>query len=221
MVDTVPPLSSPRAAPSSQLPRRSMPPYTEEQGDVVDTPASISEGDLQCPLCLCLLQAAVVTSCGHTFCSECLVEQLEHAGRSTCAVCRSTVVAAQPSFSIRRLCDQMGRLNPASAKPDMSAERIRELDSRLPVAVTETEEGTWTALLTNVRLLLWPRQGQTWKSAWTWFVVVMVFFYILSPIDLIADHAVPGFGLIDDLFIFLWLVYFLWWLASRANSHSD
>ncbi|GAB1607343.1 LON peptidase N-terminal domain and RING finger protein 1-like [Argonauta hians] len=46
--------------------------------------------DLQCSLCFVLLFQPVVTSCGHTFCKECLIRSLDHTPK--CPLCNTSLV---------------------------------------------------------------------------------------------------------------------------------
>ena len=45
--------------------------------------------DFDCPLCQYLLLEPVTTSCGHTYCKECIVRALDH--NTKCPVCRATI----------------------------------------------------------------------------------------------------------------------------------
>ena len=43
--------------------------------------------DLECPICRSLLRDPFVTTCGHTFCHQCL--SLHQSTKSTCPTCSS------------------------------------------------------------------------------------------------------------------------------------
>jgi hypothetical protein len=45
--------------------------------------------DDKCPVCLCQVESATVTPCGHVFCKDCSLKMLELG--STCAMCRGTL----------------------------------------------------------------------------------------------------------------------------------
>ena len=48
---------------------------------------SIKLRDLECPICRSLLRDPFVTSCGHTFCHQCL--SLHQSSKATCPACSS------------------------------------------------------------------------------------------------------------------------------------
>jgi hypothetical protein len=50
-------------------------------------PVNISQEDFHCALCCRLMFQPTTTPCGHTFCSSCLNQSLDH--RPSCPVCRA------------------------------------------------------------------------------------------------------------------------------------
>lgn len=49
--------------------------------------------DFDCPLCQSLLMEPITTSCGHTYCKECILRALDH--NNKCPVCRAVIHVAQ------------------------------------------------------------------------------------------------------------------------------
>eukprot|EP00049_Salpingoeca_infusionum_P009744 m.165298 g.165298 ORF g.165298 m.165298 type:complete len:193 (+) comp14430_c0_seq3:261-839(+) len=60
-----------------------------------------SQVDVNCPICLNVISAASETSCGHAFCGECILEQLQHS--TTCPVCRAPIHSVHRSITLRNL----------------------------------------------------------------------------------------------------------------------
>jgi Lon protease-like protein len=70
---------------------------------------NIESYGLDCPLCLRLLYEPLTTSCGHTFCRECLARCMDHA--AYCPLCR-TVLYLDPekhpiTIAVQRACEQL------------------------------------------------------------------------------------------------------------------
>ena len=65
--------------------------------------------NLICGICSAVLQEAVLTPCGHSFCLFCLETWLGRPGCNTCPECRSRVVKedARPILSLRNLVNSM------------------------------------------------------------------------------------------------------------------
>lgn len=64
---------------------------------------SAVEEAVNCPVCLLPAFSAVISTCGHTICSECL-ERVE--AKSVCVTCRKAAVKHTPNFVIRSLAEK-------------------------------------------------------------------------------------------------------------------
>ncbi len=63
---------------------------------------------LTCPICLGTLSRPQLTSCGHSFCADCIAAQIEVAPR--CPVCRATLrgpVYVCPNVALERLVEYL------------------------------------------------------------------------------------------------------------------
>ncbi len=65
--------------------------------------------NLLCSICSCMLQDAVLTPCGHSFCQLCLDTWLARPGPGTCPECRGRVSKSEvrPILSVRNLINAM------------------------------------------------------------------------------------------------------------------
>ena len=63
----------------------------------------LTEGDLQCPICMSILADPFVTACGHSFCHACLSKHL--AQRKTCPSCSIflTLDRCFPNFALQQV----------------------------------------------------------------------------------------------------------------------
>lgn len=63
------------------------------------------DDNLLCGVCSGVLQDAVLTDCGHSFCAQCLATWIGRPGSTTCPACRSTINSARihPVRSLRNL----------------------------------------------------------------------------------------------------------------------
>eukprot|EP00955_Chlamydomonas_euryale_P070056 360652-Chlamydomonas_euryale.AAC.1 len=63
----------------------------------------VSEGDLECPICVETVQDAFVTPCGHTFCHSCLTTHLR--SRRNCPSCGTFITPehAYPNFLLNKV----------------------------------------------------------------------------------------------------------------------
>ena len=164
-----------------------------------------------------LMEGAVSTSCGHEFCSRCLLEFLETGGdplNKLCPVCRTRIAYAHPAYGLRRLAADFGQ----DPRTDQQIEEQRFFDSRLPNGSEPTPQNQnasnrglsrllqreWDDL---TRLLSLPvNNGTTLKA---WILVILGFIYVISPIDLFPDWVLPGLGLLDDILICVWFIFLL------------
>lgn len=64
---------------------------------------SAVEEAVSCPVCLSPAFSAVISTCGHTICSECL-DSLET--KSVCVTCRKVAVKHTPNFVVRSLAEK-------------------------------------------------------------------------------------------------------------------
>ncbi|KAL6060348.1 Postreplication repair E3 ubiquitin-protein ligase RAD18 [Balamuthia mandrillaris] len=177
----------------------------------------------ECPICLDPYVAAVTTSCGHTFCSPCLLELWNRGGKRNqvrCPMCRSNVSMLIPSLTTRSevLNFQRSPGAPGSssgvemtrgqsthdydAQIEEYNQRFREYDRSLPQQLNED----WVLLL---RIFQTPAssievgsgQHLLYKAMVAIAFVLMVI-YLVVPFDLIPDFM-GVVGYLDDLFMLL------------------
>ena len=68
------------------------------------------EEALKCPICLDIMDGAVETSCGHAFCTLCLIDHFTT--EPFCPVCRKEIEQAHPSYSLRTVIDEFSQHDP-------------------------------------------------------------------------------------------------------------
>ncbi|KAJ6230890.1 e3 ubiquitin-protein ligase [Anaeramoeba flamelloides] len=82
----------------------------------------ISEEDLKCPICSNLMNHAIVTNCGHSFCANCILEHSEKSKK--CPMCRSKVFDLHASYLLRNLISKKDTANSSA----LGMEEKQELD---------------------------------------------------------------------------------------------
>lgn len=67
-------------------------------------PLGLEAADVTCPICVETISDPFVTSCGHTFCYQCITTQLKH--RRSCPSCSSFLTEDHiyPNFLLNKVC---------------------------------------------------------------------------------------------------------------------
>lgn len=84
--------------------------------------------NLICGICANVLQDAVITPCGHSFCQQCLETWLESSETDTCPTCRTTTLVFDliPVLAIRGL---VGNLHTSCENAERGCKMVVKLDS--------------------------------------------------------------------------------------------
>jgi len=85
--------------------------------------------NLKCVICLEFLEGAVETSCGHAFCSKCMVSFLNTDTSNLCPTCRGLITFVHPSFALRKI---VAGVNPSSKSKDTE---IKAMDNKLAAII--------------------------------------------------------------------------------------
>lgn len=149
-----------------------------------------------CPICLDSLSQACETSCGHKYCTSCLLsfwESLPASSTKTCPLDRQLVSFVIPLH-------------------EQNQNRDAALDKKLQhwngiLNEQQQQESYYDTVQENAHLLqrFSIQEGQFGKFVLCCIVFVLIM-YTMSPVDLIPD-VIPVIGLLDDLL--LWVVVLL------------
>mmetsp|Transcript_9925 Transcript_9925/g.13032 ORF Transcript_9925/g.13032 Transcript_9925/m.13032 type:complete len:247 (-) Transcript_9925:288-1028(-) len=171
--------------------------------------------DDTCPICLENYQWCCVTQCGHRFCTECIISYWKRGGGTLlCPYCRTRVTLLIPEFQINNL--NSGSFN--NNDPQYIAKHA-ELDS-FNAMHGHLQANSLIEQIYNAPVLLRALLTFYFQDPWTHgyiflraflslrriLFLIIGFFYILSPFDLIPEAMFGLFGLIDDIMVFLCLL---------------
>ena len=70
-----------------------------------------------CPICMCKMQDPCITKCGHTFCKECIAEQVNR--KHECPLCMMEIKAQEDiirNYSLETLIKQIEQKQDQEAK---------------------------------------------------------------------------------------------------------
>merc|ERR1712137_145636 len=148
----------------------------------------------ECPICLGDIQEPLASQCGHVYCNECLMALIAHKNGNPvpCPLCRANVTMLLPIFS------GAGDGNRAHLN------EIRAFNERNSNGGNFVREDLFLVRRTYSFIFL--------------MTGIIVLFYVISPVDLIPDWALPGLGFLDDLLVVVF--FFAIWhsVASRLRE---
>lgn len=175
-------------------------------GGESDGPRANYSGDRTCPICFAECRWAVLTNCGHLFCSQCILAYWNFTSPLAavpCPVCRAPVnllltsyAEADPAAEGRAEADAaVNAYNRRfSGAPRSFLDYVRDLPVLLPHLFRELFSFSGLMMVFRLRVLC---------------CLLMAFLYVISPLDIVPEGVFGLFGLLDDLFILFILAVYL------------
>eukprot|EP01112_Ceratiomyxa_fruticulosa_P010563 TRINITY_DN2804_c0_g2_i1.p1 TRINITY_DN2804_c0_g2~~TRINITY_DN2804_c0_g2_i1.p1 ORF type:complete len:194 (-),score=14.06 TRINITY_DN2804_c0_g2_i1:31-612(-) len=164
---------------------------------------------LDCPICLEVCEDACTTSCGHLFCTKCILDFWESKGKThrvKCPIDRREVAMIIPNHVLRREVDtQLGRDTTDSERRRQNDARIDEYNN-----IHSYSQSTVARVRDDIVLARTAFRSSSFFRLLIQFTFVFVFFYFFLPYDVIPD-SMGIFGYLDDMFIILagfWVVFY-------------
>eukprot|EP01122_Echinamoeba_exundans_P004754 TRINITY_DN14995_c0_g1_i1.p1 TRINITY_DN14995_c0_g1~~TRINITY_DN14995_c0_g1_i1.p1 ORF type:complete len:213 (+),score=28.05 TRINITY_DN14995_c0_g1_i1:36-641(+) len=166
--------------------------------------------NMQCALCLEPFTNAVTTSCGHTYCANCILTYWQTKSpnqKIDCPQDRVKVSLMIPNFVIRSELSKIDpRFSQDGAKFDRLIDQYNNQFSEAPMPFGDR-------LREDVALL---RRASNESDLHRYVVIglfILVVLYIILPVDLIPDDfGVVGF--VDDFAIFFFVMVVLYMIAE-------
>lgn len=196
--------NSPTQAPDSTVVNAGSPP----SHGTTSSPADV------CPICISDMRLPCATSCGHFFCVACFLELWRHDGgrRSVrCPCCRRQVSLIRASFAT----------TPPTVESTLAAADI----NRYNQVVSAEERGIWQSILDMPIVFRWLVQEirAGGRSALVAFVdrpilcfLFSTIVYLLAPLDLVPEILFGVFGLLDDLLV---MGFFIYYICSKFRQY--
>jgi len=184
--------------------------------------------DRQCPICLADAQFAVETNCGHLFCGGCLsiYWTTQHPTRLSpmlCPCCRQSVSVLFPQFTAAEITGIVGR-NGATGNDDGDAAATGESSPESVTAFINLynrrfsgQPRPWMDYIYDMPVIMRHLASEMFTMGGlamvfrirVLFIVLGLFLYVISPLDLIPEAVFGIFGFMDDLLFFFILVIYL------------
>ena len=168
--------------------------------------------NVECPICLELPQLRTTTTCGHRFCSACIIRYWQEGNHNNesmqCPTCRQRVTLLVPEFE---------ETSSGNMAENREARRQLARIAQYNAQHGSIEAATWMEWLVSAPILL-SRLLQRLRRrplATTLNLAVLLIrlrravpfisgvMYILSPIDLIPEALFGVFGLFDDIIVLI------------------
>lgn len=88
--------------PNGTLPQKRPEPDSAPDDTPMEKKSKIDKDDFNCPVCLNCMFSAMLTSCGHPICQECIPSI-----NGTCPTCRKRTLAPVPNYGLRSVIAQL------------------------------------------------------------------------------------------------------------------
>ncbi|KAB7506336.1 E3 ubiquitin-protein ligase [Armadillidium nasatum] len=160
-----------------------------------------------CPICFDNLNFAVETNCGHLFCGNCFFEYVNrNIPPVSCPICRQSVTVILECFT-------RAESETTSGTDQQTADSIKSNCLAYNARYSNHPRSIWGQLRDLPTIL-----RHVWAELFTWrglgvlyrmriiLCFVVAFIYAVVPFDIVPEAFFGFLGLLDDLFITLFLL---------------